>query len=530
MSDAPRYTGRLRSVWERTATPLATTPLDRDLSADVVIVGAGIAGLLTAYALAKEGRKVIVLSDSAVGGGMTARTTAHLVNALDDRYLEIERYHGRDCARLAAESHTAAIDSYERIAAEEGIDCDFERVSGYLYTPAGGCTELLDHELAAAHRAGLTNVEIVASAPLNDFRTGPALHFPEQAQVHPLRFLRGVATAFQRRGGHIYTGTRVTSVTGGASVTVKTADGHAVHAGAVVVATNTPVNDQYVIHTKQAPYFTYAIGLRIPRGEVPHLLLWDTAQTAAQEEQSLGPIPYHYVRLAPDGEDDVLIVGGEDHKTGQATDFSERFARLESWARKRFPDAEQVTDLWSGQVMEPVDMMGFIGRNPSDADNVYVVTGDSGNGMTHGAIAGLLLPDLIAGRPNAWAKLYDPSRKITQPILIADFAKENLNVAAQMCDYVTGGDVPSADEIAPGTGAILRHGLSKVAAYRDEAGTLHEHSAVCPHLKCIVHWNSAEKTWDCPCHGSRFNCFGTVISGPAISDLAPLGKEAPAAV
>lgn len=522
MNEAPERAGRLRSFWERTAERPRFAPLDRNITVDVAIIGAGIAGLMTAYELSREGRRVAVLDAGPVGGRMTARTTAHLVNALDDRFYEIETFHGAEGARLAAASHSAAIDRYEQIATEEGIDCQFERVGGYLMLPPGGSPEILDRELAAVHRAGLASVERVARTPLDSFDFGPALHFPRQGQVHPLRFLSGVAAAIVRRGGQIFVETRVTHVEGGASAKVKMEAGHEVSAAAVVVATNTPINDRYILHTKQAPYYTYVVGIAVPRDALPSLLLWDIAQTAAEAERALGPAPYHYLRLARDAANDVLIVGGEDHKTGQADDSGERFARLEAWTRERFPSAGEVTDRWSGQVMEPIDALAFIGRNPRDEPNVFVVTGDSGNGMTHGAIAGILLRDLIDGRENPWAALYDPGRKVVHPRLVADFAKENLNVAAQLGDYLTPGDVASTGQLPPGGGAVVRRGLAKVAAYRDDAGLLHQFSAICPHLKCIVHWNAAERTWDCPCHGSRFDCLGRVINGPASSDLPPV--------
>ena len=258
-------------------------------------------------------------------------------------------------------------------------------------------------------------------------------------------------------------------------------------------------------------------GARVPRGSVTRALYWDT------------PDPYHYLRLESGKSDnaendyDVLIVGGEDHKTGQADDFTERYQRLEEWTRERFPMVESIDYRWSGQVLEPIDGLAFIGRNPMDADNVYVATGDSGNGMTHGTIAGILLTDLILGRENAWADIYDPSRKTLGAI--KEFAKENLNVAAQYADYVTPGELDSTDSVLPGNGAIVRRGLSKVAAYRDKEGILHERSAVCTHLGCIVGWNSSEETWDCPCHGSRFDKFGTVVMGPANSNLEPVNSE-----
>src|SRR5207302_1944267 len=224
--------------------------------------------------------------------------------------------------------------------------------------------------------------------------------------------------------------------------------------------------------------------------------------------------------FARDNESDVLIVGAEDHKTGQASDFEARLAKLERWTRDHFPFVGEITDHWSGQVMESVDGTAYIGRNPGNK-NVYVVTGDSGNGMTHGTIAGIMITDLIAGRENPWTKLYDPSRKTLKPAVVADYVAENANVAAQLRDYVTPGDEPSADKIKNGGGAILRDGARKIAAYRDESGTLHEFSAVCPHLKCIVRWDSCEKTWDCPCHGSRFDALGRVLNGPVGAKADP---------
>jgi Rieske Fe-S protein len=214
--------------------------------------------------------------------------------------------------------------------------------------------------------------------------------------------------------------------------------------------------------------------------------------------------------------------GGEDHKSGQKDDANVRFAALERWTRTRFPMMTEIEFRWSGEVMEPIDGLAFIGRNPMDHDNVFIATGDSGNGMTHGTIAGMLITDLIIGKENAWAALYDPSRKT--PRSVSKFVKENINVAEQYGDIVTRGEVDTTDEIVPGKGAIIRRGLKKIAAYKDEAGNVHELSAVCRHLGCIVDWNSLEKTWDCPCHGSRYDALGRVIMGPANSDLPPVEK------
>jgi nitrite reductase/ring-hydroxylating ferredoxin subunit len=226
---------------------------------------------------------------------------------------------------------------------------------------------------------------------------------------------------------------------------------------------------------------------------------------------------YHYVRLSGfDEPDEILIVGGEDHKTGQAEDTEERFARLLAWARPRFPLAGEPASAWSGQVLEPIDGLAFIGLNPGDR-HTYIVTGDSGNGMTHGTVAGLLITDLIQGRENPWATLYDPGRLTLRAA--TRFARENLNVAVQYAAIATGGDVESAAAVRRGSGALVREGLRKIAVYRDEHGGVHRLSAACPHLGCIVTWNDTERTWDCPCHGSRFGPTGQVLNGPAITPL-----------
>jgi glycine/D-amino acid oxidase-like deaminating enzyme/nitrite reductase/ring-hydroxylating ferredoxin subunit len=474
-------------------------PLAEDVRAEVCVIGAGIAGVTTAYLLATAGKRVVVLEDGPIGGGETGRTTAHLSNALDDRYHVLERIHGTEGARIAAASHAAAIDRIESIVRQEAIDCHFRRLDGYLFVPPGDSLDVLDAEVEAARRAGIADIVRLPRAPLESLDTGPCLRFPRQGQFHPILYLNGLAAALERAGGRIFGRTHVTGVEAGPPAQVATASDRTVTADFVVCATNTPVIDWLVIHSKQAAYRTYAIGARVA-GAVPIALYWDTAD------------PYHYVRLAGD----ILIVGGEDHKTGQEDDGVDRFARLEHWTRGRFPIGA-VEFRWSGQVMEPVDGLGYIGRNPADKGHVFVATGDSGHGMTHGTIAGILITDLIVGRSNEWQKLYDPSRKSLRSV--GEYLKENLNVAKQYADYVTPGEVRSEDEIRPGHGAVIRERLKKFAVSRDDSGTLHRASAVCPHLGCIVHWNSLERTWDCPCHGSRFGVDGKVLNGPALGGL-----------
>jgi len=485
----------------------ARASLAADAQADVCVIGGGIAGLSTAYLLALEGRSVMVLDAGPVGGGQTQRTTAHLSNAIDDRYQEIERIHGQAMAQAAAASHTAAIDRIETIVRDEAIACDFRRLDGYLLLSADQSSEFLAKELQACHNAGLTQVELLHRMPLGAISYPVALRFPNQGQFHPLKYLNGLAAAIERRGGRICTGTMVTQLDGGSQAGVQTAAGPVVRCQHIVVATNTPFNDRVALHTKQAAYRTYALAAAMPAGSLAPALWWDTAD------------PYHYLRLAgpsaPGGE--LLIIGGEDHKTGQESNPAACLARLEEWARRHFPMLGAVEYSWSGQVLETVDGLAFIGRNPLDQPNVYVATGDSGMGMTHGTIAGQLLTDLIQGREHPWAAVYDPRRKRLGAA--GTFARENLNVARQYGDWLNGSEVSSVDEIPPEGAALLRRGLRMLAVYRDRAGQLVERSAVCPHLGCVVHWNNLEKSWDCPCHGSRFDRTGCVITGPAVSNL-----------
>ncbi|MDQ3555196.1 MAG: FAD-dependent oxidoreductase [Gemmatimonadota bacterium] len=500
-------------MWEHTQPQSHFPALHENLRADVCVVGAGLAGMTVAYLLAKAGKRVVVLEKDAVGAGETGQTTAHLSSALDDYFHELERMHGERGSRLAYESHQAAIERIGEISREEGIDCDYVRLDGYTFLAPGDTVDTLDREREAAHRAGFTDVERVERVPIDSFDSGPALRFPRQGRFHPLDYLTGLARAIHRLDGRIFTGTLVNEFHGGAEAHVRTESGFTVHADALVVATNSPANDRFAIHTKQAPYRTFAIGARVPTGSVPDLLLYDTAE------------PYRYVRLqrvrGEGGERELLIVGGEDHKTGQADDAEMRFSRLEAWARARFP-VEEVEMRWSGQWMDPVDGLAFIGRNPADSDNVYIITGDSGHGMTHATLGAMLVSDLILGRPNEWETLYDPSRRTFSAPSLQEFAKENLNVAAQYADWLRSGEVESAEAIPPGHGAVLRRGARRIAAFRSEDGTVTERSATCTHLGCSVRWNSQERSWDCPCHGSRFAPTGEVLTGPAIAPLNPV--------
>lgn len=504
--------GKTMSVWMDTTKMPTFAPLEEDLSCDVCIVGAGIVGLTTAYHLIRAGADVVILDDGPVCGGETSRTTAHLTCVLDDRFQWLERVHGEKRVRQSTESHMAAINRIEAIVREEKIACNFERVPGYLMLGKADAPDFLDRELNAARRASLTNARKLARVPDLPWDSGPCLEFPLQAQFHPLKYLAGVTRAIERGKGRIFTDTHVDSIEGRPRrPQVKTRDKNTVTANAVIVATNSPISDYVVTHLKMAPYRTFVIGARIPKDSVPRALIWDTDD------------PYIYVRMARlDDESDVLIVGGEDHKTGQKDDAPDRFRRLEEWTRRRYPMVESIDYWWSGQVMEPADGFAMIGPNPDGAENVYLATADSGQGMTHGTIAGILLADLAQGKENPWAELYDPKRKSVKAI--KDMLRENLNVAVQYGDWVTPGE-SSFGDIPRGEGRLVRMGTHKVAAYRDDRGLLHLRDATCTHLRCIVDWNSTEKSWDCPCHGSRFDPEGRVLNGPALADLAPVSAE-----
>lgn len=503
-----------------TVAPLLYSPLQTNLDTEVCVIGAGIAGLTTAYLLARQGKAVAVIDAMGIGAGETGRTTAHFFPP-DDRYFEIEKGFGTDAASLVADSFQKATDLVETIVNAEAIACEFERLDGYLFSLTAGGRKNLDKEYAAARRAGV-DVRQSDRVPGLSFDSGPCLQFASQAQFNPLKYLHGLAQAVVRHGGQIFTGTRAFDIHGDRQTQMVTTNCGQIRARAVVVATNTPFNNRVVMHTKLAGYRTYVVGMRVPKGSVPRILLWDNGH------------PYYYIRLVSlqqDAGHDILVVGGADHKVGQDGHPEHRYNEIEAWVRQRYPMAGPAEFRWSGEVMETVDGIAYMGRNPLDEKNVYIITGDSGNGMTHCTAGAMLISDMIGGRDNPWARIYDPSRKAMHGV--SDFIKEQSNTLSQYRDWLTGGEVEAVDEIAAGQGAIVREGQKKLAVYRDEQGELHAFSAACTHLGCVVSWNSAERSWDCPCHASRFNVQGDVLHGPASAPLEavslPATKNRPAA-
>jgi glycine/D-amino acid oxidase-like deaminating enzyme/nitrite reductase/ring-hydroxylating ferredoxin subunit len=505
--------GRHRSFWIESGKMPAFSELTNDIQTDILIIGGGIAGLTTAYLLAKSGKKITLVEDGQLASGESGRTTAHLTAALDDRYYYLENVFGEKAAALAAESHSAAIDTIERIVASENLDCHFKRVTGYLFSHPSDDPQNLEKEFEATRKAGLkTNLR--NGIPGLNGNYVRCIEFPNQGQFHITKYLAGLANAIVKLGGTIYTESHATEI----GKTGAKVNGYTVTANHIVVATNSPVNDIVTMHTKQHAYRTYVIAGKVKKGKLPYALWWDTGDAKSKWIAE----PYHYVRLEQyEDQYDLLILGGEDHKTGQSDaeniDAPERYDKLESWAKTHFPDMETVEYRWSGQVLEPVDSMGFMGKNPGD-DNIYIITGDSGKGMTHTTIGAMILTDLINGIDNRWADLYSPSRITFRTT--GDYLSEAGNMAAQYTDWVLPSDVKNPDMLNRGEGGIVTSGLKKLAVFRDEGGRLHTFSAVCPHLGCIVRWNNDEKSFDCPCHGSRFSCDGTVINGPAQDNLS----------
>lgn len=488
-------------LWSEGVNLPSLPALTQDLTVDVAIVGGGVTGLTAGLLLQRAGKKVAILERFGVAAGVTGSTTAHLTEALDTRYHVINRDFGEGGGRLAALGTRQAIDRIAAFVREEQIECDHGVVPGYLFSETEDDIPALEKERDAARAAGLY-VELTMGSPL-PFKVAAALRFPNQAQIQPTAYLKGLAKSFQAAGGTIFGGTSVTSIEDGKTCHLVT-DRGTVHAGSVIVAAHSPLT-RVALQTKVSHYSSYVIAFP---GSLPRALFWDTED------------PYHYIRSARIEGKDYVVVGGEDHKTGQETKTEERYENLVRYARSRFGITE-ATHTWSSEVVEPVDGLPYIGKSPGQ-ENVYVATGYSGNGITSGTLAGIMLDKAVRGEEHPLREMLDPAR--IKPMASAfDYVTENVDFPLHFVgDRLKPADASSVDEVGRGEGKLVRCGLEKLAVYRDEDGKVHALSPVCTHMGGHVHWNSAERSWDCPCHGARFGVDGTVLHGPA---LVPLERK-----
>jgi glycine/D-amino acid oxidase-like deaminating enzyme/nitrite reductase/ring-hydroxylating ferredoxin subunit len=481
----------------------------RDDRVDVVVVGGGITGLTAGYLLAVAGRSVAVIERERIATIDTGHTTAHLTMVTDTPISELVDQLGRDHARAVWDAGLAAIAQIESNVETLGISCDFERVDGYLHAPHGS-TRPQSGRFEKEHQVSVDlgfDADLVGDVPVAG---GLGVRFPHQARFHPRRYLAGLAQAIVERGGRIHEQSAAAEFCD--SPRGVKVHGHLLLCDDIVLATHNPlvglknVASASLFQTKLALYTSYVVAGAVPRGTVADVLLWDTDD------------PYRYLRLQPGDDHDIVILGGEDHKTGQEPDTGRAYARLERALVRMIPGV-QIRHRWSGQVLETPDGLPYIGRT---AEHQYAATGFSGNGMTFGTLGGMMMADAILGRPNPWADLFAPDRKAVRHGLW-DYLKENVDYPYYLIrDRFAGAEGRSLRAVPRGEGRVIDHHGAKVAAYRDAQGALTVRSAICTHLGCVVHWNPSETTWDCPCHGSRFKTDGAVISGPAEAPLPPV--------
>jgi len=493
--------------WADSASIPTFAKIDRELDVDVVIVGAGITGLTTALLLLDAGRSVAVLERARCAEIDTGHTSAHLTMVTDVRLSELAQRFGRTHAQAVWDAGLAAIAQIDSVIRDNDIDCGFGWVDGYLHAPKGAPANdqvrRLQDEASLASELGF-DASFIDDVPCMG---GPGIRIENQARFHPRRYIAGLAKAIRTKGGQIFEHSSADDFR--AEPLGVEANGSWVRCRDIVIATHNPqfglasTTRATLFQTKLALYTSYVIAGRAPRGRVPDALFWDTGS------------PYHYLRLEPHRDYDLVIFGGEDHKTGQTTDTSECFERLERTLLERIPEIE-LTHRWSGQVIETPDGLPYVGKT---LDHQYTATGFAGNGLTFGTLSGMMIADAIASRTNPWTELFDPGRMALRRG-VWDYIKENVDYPYYMVrDRFAGADGRSLRAVKRGQGRVIERDGQKVAAYRRPDGALTLRSATCTHMGCVVAWNDAERTWDCPCHGSRFTPGGAVISGPAGSPL-----------
>ncbi|MGH9162353.1 MAG: FAD-dependent oxidoreductase [Vicinamibacteraceae bacterium] len=493
--------------WSASATFPQFAAIADNTVADVVVVGGGITGLTTAYLLAKAGKRVVLLERSRCATTDTGHTSAHLTMVTDARLGKLAKRFGRDHAQAVWDAGFAAIAQVDQTIRDHEIDAGFAWVDGYLHAPLkedpSGHTAGLQEDATVARDLGF-DAEYVDAIPVV---LQPAVRFEGLARLHPRKYLAAVCELLVALCGSIYEHSEAKEFIDQPRA-VK-ANGHTVTCEDVVIATHSPLvgltgmAGATLFQTKLALYTSYVIAGRVPRNMVPDALWWDTAD------------PYRYLRVDPQRDHDLLIFGGEDHKTGQQDDTEACYRRLEDRLAAMVPGIE-LTHRWSGQVIETPDGLPYIGQS---AEHQYSATGYAGNGLTFGTLAGMMMCDAILNRPNPWTDLFDPNRKaFTRGVW--EYLKENADYPYyRIRDRFAGAEARSIRAVKRGQGKVIERNGIKVAAYRDVAGAITLRSATCTHMGCVVGWNTAERTWDCPCHGSRFRPDGAVISGPAESPL-----------
>jgi glycine/D-amino acid oxidase-like deaminating enzyme/nitrite reductase/ring-hydroxylating ferredoxin subunit len=497
------------SVWLKSPAPPRYPRLAGDIAVDVAIIGGGITGLTAARLLQNSGKTVAVIEARRIGKGETGKTTAHLTEALDTRYHMLISRFGIEGAKLAADGQQAAILTIDRFVERLSIACDFRRLPGFLFAEHATEVDELDREAAAVKKLGLK------ASPTDDvplpFPTVRGLRFENQAAFHPRAYLQALASAFAAAGGRVFEETQAKEIEDAEPCRIVTESG-VVTAAAVIVAAHTPVSNRVLLHTKLAAYRTYAVAVKRSVATLDGLF-WDLAD------------PYHYTRPQDVEGQSYLIVGGEDHKVGELEDTTVAFGRLEEYVQAHFGQQVAATDLrWSGQIIESVDGLPYVGLNPG-SHRLYVATGYSGNGITNGTLAAMMLAQQVMGARTPWDDLLAAAR--FKPLASAKaFVAENVTFPKHLIeDRMPKPGLDGLAGIAPGEGKVLSLRGQRLAVYRNSNGELSAVSPVCTHLGCLVHWNTAETSWDCPCHGSRFDPHGRVLNGPAVTPLE--GKPLP---
>ncbi len=499
------------SYWIETTGQTSYPPVSGDEACDVLIVGAGIAGVTCAYFLAKAGKKVVVIDRERMAMSETGHTTAHLQAVDDARLTDLVDRFGKEGAKNVWDGHHEAVRTIEQIAHDERISCDLERLPAFLYSPLFEDMDMLRKEMRLAREIGYA--AHWADPQDVPFPCVAAVRFPDQGKFHPRKYLLGLTKSAERLGVKFFEGTEAIEVKGGDEVEVKTREGHSLRAKWLISASNVPWNAPISFHTKLTSYRTYAVGVRVPRGIFGDALYWDTLN------------PYHYTRVEHEGDLDLVILGGEDHKLADDEDTDRHWDNLVAHMREVTPDVK-LASKWSGEVIETDDNLPLIGRTPGRGENELMISGDSGTGMTHGTLGALMLAEHILGRGTPWDELYDPARLTTGLKARTAAAIEGVsNVKALAKQILKPGEIESVDELAPGQGGILRRGLERVAVARQKDGSIRAVSGKCTHAGCTVGWNHGEQSWDCPCHGGRFALDGDVLHGPPVEPLAPVNLD-----